>query len=426
MPRTLLVFIGALAVLTGWWYHSQNKDFITNDTVAYVAPAANLLSGRGFVDRSGDSDILITPGYPLLIVPFLAAQQGLGPLILFQNAGRVVLALITAQFAFRINRAPVWAALAGIFFCFDLPTMESANQVMTETFFTLGLTLVLWLLWTETEEPEKHWSNPIPVGFLAGALVLIRPIALFFDVPAAAYLLLARRKFRFRATACFVLAFVCLPALWAARNYAQSGLFVVSTVPGVNMYFYRAAGALAIADPGDFQQNLERREGQFQKEACDRRPDLFADPCPSTWISREVVDEYFFRHGLEVIAAHPLGYLRLALHGAAMIMLGGAAERISSMTGIDYSSAVRLSLAYTVPWALLAIVGLLKLWGSNRRFFWLAGLTVSYFVAASAGAEAYSRYRVPIMPVYVVLIAVGASVVWGRAVRPGIKLAVGA
>jgi predicted membrane-bound dolichyl-phosphate-mannose-protein mannosyltransferase len=42
-------------------------------------------------------------------------------------------------------------------------------------------------------------------------------------------------------------------------------------------------------------------------------------------------------------------------------------------------------------------------------YFMFSFLTVLYFLVISAGAEAYSRFKVPVMPMYALLIGGGAA-----------------
>jgi len=71
--------------------------------------------------------------------------------------------------------------------------------------------------------------------------------------------------------------------------------------------------------------------------------------------------------------------------------------------------AERLVLLITLPLALLAIAGCWYWYRRDRNLFYVLALTVAYFFAVSAGAEAYSRFRVPVMPMYALLAAGGAA-----------------
>jgi CHASE2 domain-containing sensor protein len=95
-------------------------------------------------------------------------------------------------------------------------------------------------------------------------------------------------------------------------------------------------------------------------------------------------------------------------------MLAGSPASLSALTGISFNSAAKLLLVYTMPMFLLSFVGLWGFWRANRAFFWLAALTCVYFVGISAGAESFARFRVPIMPIYGILVANGIALAFDR------------
>ena len=59
----------------------------------------------------------------------------------------------------------------------------------------------------------------------------------------------------------------------------------------------------------------------------------------------------------------------------------------------------------------LAMAGLARIRKTNKQLFYLITLITLYFILISAGAEAQSRLRVPIMPVLVLPTATGLIVI---------------
>jgi hypothetical protein len=116
------------------------------------------------------------------------------------------------------------------------------------------------------------------------------------------------------------------------------------------------------------------------------------------------------------VARHPLAYIKLALRGIGMMMMTGSPASLSGMTGLSFSVAAKILLLYTVPCLGLALFGLQQCWNRNRAFFWLAALVIGYFVAVSSGAETFARFRIPILPLYAILIAQGLDSA-GRKIR---------
>lgn len=404
----VLISIALFALATNFLYFAHFSNFYSADSSTYITPASNLLGGHGFTDSDDRPEANRTPGYPLLITPFVWAGIDLRYLVMFQHLMLALLAVATAAAAFQVSRSRRQALLAGILLSIDLPMLEAANTILTETMFTVTFAAALWLLWTGSRQPEQPWMGRLLVsGLLAGASVLIRPIGVFFFLPAALYLLLAGKRFRLRAALVFTVAFACFPLMWATRNYHKAGYFQVSSISGFQLLGWRAAGVVALNDPGDFNSNVAKRRAQLEDQACRELKVLYGKSCSELSFAQK--SEYQMRLSRKILAQHPIGYLKLALRGAAVMLLDGGPTSLEGMTGINPHRGIRLLLIYTVPAFCFAVVGLLRLWNTNRRLFYLSFLTISYFVTVSSGAESYSRYRVPIVPVYVILIAAGVD-----------------
>src|SRR5882724_8977671 len=411
----ILILIAALASLTSVLYFAHFHDLYTDDSPGYIRPAANLLAGNGFTDAQGHPDTFRTPGYPLIILPFLWAHLDLKYLVLFQHLLRVVIIVATAAFAFQLSRRQ--ALLVGILLSIDLPFLRSANNVMTEIVFTLLLGIPLKLLWTESIKSSQRMIHCVAAGLICGATVLVRPVSIFLFVPVAIYLLLVRRSRGWLAAFAFSAAFLCLPLAWAARNEIRAGYFGISSISGYSILQYRAAGVLAINDPGDFYANLDKRQIELEAQACQELQRLRGTDCAQ--MSDPAKSAYYAQFGRRIVARHPLAYIKLALRGFGMMMLTGSPASLSGITGLTFGVAAKILLLYTVPCLGLALWGLKEFWSRNRGFFWLAALIIGYFVAVSSGAETFARFRIPILPLYRILIAHGLDSAWQR-IRSGL------
>lgn len=410
--RSILCIVGILALSTSFFYFVHFRSFYAPDSPSYLAPAANLLEGRGFLDAAGGPETLRTPGYPLFVVPFLWMGLNLKYLVLCQHLMRALIALAVVTFAFRISHSRKSALIAGVLYCIDLPTLESANSILTEMLFTTILTIIFLLLWNESRNQHEHWTRAVVIGLLCGAAALIRPIGIFFFLPATVYLWLVRERFRIRASLVFVMSFACLPLLWMARNYHQTGYFIFSSISGADLLSFRAAGALAINDPGPFAANFRRHRDELDALACEDLIRLYGRECSELPIP--LSHEYYGQLGRKILLQHPAATMKLTLRGIAVTMLDGGATSFAEIAHISPHTAIEVLLLYTVPVLCLAIAGLTWIWRENRQCFYLAVLVMLYFVFLPAGAESYSRYRVPIIPILVVLAATGLDFILDR------------
>jgi hypothetical protein len=134
-------------------------------------------------------------------------------------------------------------------------------------------------------------------------------------------------------------------------------------------------------------------------------------------LSVSIRSAYYSKVGVGILVRHPFAYLKLALRGSGMMMLTGSPASLSGITGLNFNVVAKLLLLYTVPCLGFAVFGLKQYWTSNRAFFWLAFLIIGYFVVISSGAETFARFRVPVLPLYSILIALGLDSAWQRISR---------
>lgn len=385
-PLHRVLLIGVLAVVTHFGWFAFDRDHIEYDSALYLRTAESLLEGRGFTDR-GVPETLRTPGYPLFVAALKAIGFNLRGIALVQHLFAVAIVVFLARSGWTV---------AAVVLAIDLPTIVHANKILTETLFTLLLLIVFVLAW--------RGERPIVAGLVLGAAALVRPIAVLFFVPLSLYFFWTRRR---ALIAPFAVCALLLPTVWVIRNYRATGVATLSSVSGHHMLFLKAAGVLAIEDPGDFTANLHRRQSEMQALANRRTSPLL----PHARRAQEQL-----RIGREIVQRHPLASVKLAARGVAATMLGGGAHALVELTGISRRAAERLLVAYSGLLLLLAIIGAVRLWNADRRLAALIILTIAYFVGLSAGAESYSRFRVPVMPMYAM--AISAALTRARAATP--------
>ena len=117
---------------------------------------------------------------------------------------------------------------------------------------------------------------------------------------------------------------------------------------------------------------------------------------------------------MPIILNDPAAAVLQAGRAFVMIMFGGGANMLAGMTGMTESRARIIALAYTAPLALLACVGVPYWWRIDRLAAALMLLTIAYLVVMSLGVEAYSRFRVPFLPLYAMLAGGGAAALADR------------
>ncbi len=144
--KGFLIPIALLALVTNFLYFAHFGKYYSPDSPTYKTPAVNLVQGHGFTDSDGRPETNRTPGYPLLIIPFVWAGVDLRYLVIFQHLMLALLAVATAAAAFEVSGSRRLALLAGILLSIDLPMLEAGNMILTETMFTVSFAAALWLL----------------------------------------------------------------------------------------------------------------------------------------------------------------------------------------------------------------------------------------------------------------------------------------
>ncbi len=406
----LLIFLLALTLDMGWW--SLDKAYFTPDATTYLVPARHMRAGLGFTNERLEPETRRTPGYPAMVAAVEDLGGDLEDLILLQHLVRSLLAVGVFLLTERVLRSPPIAVVAGALYALDLTSVIWANRIMSETCFTALVTALfaMTLTWPSRGLACAWWS--FALGFVGGSSVLVRPVALFLPLPIGLYLLLTRRTRALVPFLLMVAGFAVLPISWAWHNWNHVGVATLSSISADNLLLYRAAGALAEETVGPFDRNLPQAQEALAaaaRQEGERTLGPAFEHLPHAKRAR-----VYTRVALRVLEDHPWGALRLTARGVATTLLGGGATDLMAVTGLPPAVARAVVLSYTAPVLLAAILGWVYLFRRHGRMFWATILFVLYFVGISAGAEAYSRFRVPAMPMYAIAASAGLFFAWNR------------
>ena len=380
------------------------------DSAFYTVQAESLVDRGASLDAVGKPETRYPPGYPLFLAAFLASGLGYAGAILTQHVLWVVIVAATVWLVLRAGAATTAAISAGLITALDLPGVQSSISILSETLAAAMVIAAASVTWLAMRAPSVaaaiRWS--ILAGILGGVTALVRPIAVALGLPLAVALTIgADRRWRWRAAAVLLATFAVVPAVWTIRNVRETGVATFSSLGGINLLHYRAAGTLAIRDPGGIDANLVRRRDELEQRACRALEAEHQRPCESlSWAERSTT---YAETAWPIILGDPIATGRQAARAAAMTLLGSGASLLSEVTGISEPSARIVCLFYTVPLALLALAGIPYWWRRNGPFTWLVLLVIGYLIGMALGAEAYSRFRVPVIALYAILCGGGVA-----------------
>jgi len=397
----------ALGVFTHSAYLVLDHQHYGVDTPSYLIPADNLLHGQGFTNELHHPEIRRTPGYPFLLAIFRVAPLRVEDLVLVQHALCVLLIVAVAAIALRIADNLVVTLIAASALSLDLATLRIANLLLTEITSTALIALAGWTLYQGMRQRANRVLLSAAAGALGGCAALVRPVGILYFVPLSICLLLELKRRALVPILVLVTSFLLLPLLWAARNFVEADYFGISTIGAEDILYYRAAGTLAIQQPGKYFDNILRVRGVLIQQTCAELELSYERDCSQVTESQKA--SYCTHKGLNIVLRNPLSYLKSTLLALAYIVFGGGAEALSRISSVGPRLSEYVVLFFTVPEACLAIAGCWYWYRRDRNLCYLLVLTVGYFLIISAGAEAYSRFKVPVMPMYALLIGGGAA-----------------
>lgn len=367
------------------------------------------------------------PGYPLFIRLVSPSAD-----VFAVVAAQIFLATLGVAAVYLVTRhlfGPKAASFAGWVVAIDPVSILTANMVLTEALFTVLLFLGVALFLMTMRQPILWWASAS--GLLLAGATLVRPVASLVPVVlVAAALFLIRAPWSRRAlVAVILIVSFCLPVgAWVLRNKARGGVATLSSVTGIILLEFRAAGAIA------------EEEGISFAEAQDRTHDLLADHIGRENLRQALAQrfeatgvtglpagldplplaELEARLGREIILDRPWGALKTTIKGMGALFFGPGTETIARTTEQVASGTTHDLLRGAIVGGQLlllcmlyaaALVGIARVRRDREAFPVLAVLVVvvACLVVVNSGPETYSRFRVPLVPLMAMIGGYGLS-----------------
>jgi len=427
--RRALILVVLFSVLTkavlGIWVFSDNPQgvFESSDSYEYHRLALNIIRHGSFSQSPSpplEPETIRTPGYPFLVAG-LYQLIGIRPHAMV--AIQIGLSVATMLAAYRIASllfGSTAGLLTAVLLAIDPVSLYYSQVMMTETLFGTALTLSLLCMLYSSRVPSL--INPCatgiglalatytrPTGYYLGMLL---PVMLFFTIRRSAGWRLA-----ITSAGLMWLVFAMLVGAWQVRNYVSTGSAEFSQAKNQYLLIAKAAAIVAMRDGISLQDAQQRL---VQEHATLLRPDVRR-------MSQANLLESQGKFAEAIVMAHPLLLARTTLTGTAANLLGPS--NLAHLFGSD-NVALRnaffqkefalfpfrdwvltlsswmfgllfLGVLYTGVWVLLRHRGR---WNADLAFLLL---TAAYVILVSSGPEAYSRFRMPVMPIFCILAAGG-------------------
>jgi hypothetical protein len=402
--------VRAVVAVAGYSRHATGSP----DTMTYMRPAASLVASGRF-DSYGAPELSRTPGYPML----LAADDVVGDVVPVTLALQVVLNTATvfavAVLALAMGGGTRIAVLAAGIYALDPSSIVYVSKILTETLFTAIVTAMLIAL--------ACWVRVARTRYLvASALLLavgcyVRPILYYAPVPLAVVVgAVAWRRHALgwralvHAVAFFIVAAVPIAA-WQARNMVVAGYDRFAAITDVNLLYYRAAGVVARRSGEPIEQVQQRLRSALSADST-----LNATGRVARGRERAARYHAMRAQARTILVNDPDAVALDALAGVARTLFGRDTSGWALLFGANPGSlGWRLvTVVLTVFWLPVFALGLVGLLRSGFSFYAIlpALVIAAYLVAAAAGPEAYSRFRLAIVPLITVFAASGGLYIW--------------
>lgn len=337
-----------------------------------------------------EPDLTRTPVYPAFVAACYAAA-GPSPLVVVLAQCVVAAGTCLAVYAagarlFGRRPAVVAAGLVAL----DPLSVRYATLLLSETLFTALFAAGLLCAAAYCRRPSAGWA--VGTGLSVGLAVLCRPIAALWPPVLVAWMVgLAWRHRSWRPVghAALVLALVApMVGAWVTRNSAVGGLPVLSTIPGINLYYHRAAAVVA------------RQEQVPVEEARQRLADRLHEAGREGGLGPAEEYRLMEEWGWHIVSTGREDYLRESWDGAVRMM--GPQEPLAP-TGVAAEAVDGAERVFLVTLYALAAYGTVRcLRGPDRYDLLILPAAVLYLIVLS-GPEAYPRFRVPVVPALALL-----------------------
>ena len=444
------VFGVALAVrLVALW--AGVDATLVKDEIAYAARAEALLDGRGYLGsyqswvRHPGWKLMELPQYPGAYQPpgyptFMAVVMALtgrsllavkGVQCLLSAASCVlVFALGRRWFGERVGRLAAWG-------CALYPNLIAYSHLLwSETLFIFELLLLLWLLFGTPAGRLPSPGRAVAAGIVLAAASLTRGTLLYFAPVLGVWLWLLAdgetgaprrplspwRPALGRAALVGVVALAAI-APWSWRNHrVPEGFVLIDTNAPYNLWRGNAEGALLARDlPGvphyswPFESLPLHPVASLDGRALIER---FRAEQRYTEPTDLAIASYANRAAWRAIQADPARALRNAgtkwvdMWNPTSFLLRhyelGAYGPVSDFTrgGVSVAAVATYGVVCS-----LALVGAVR--GRSDRRVWLILVFVAYFSGVSMLAFGLTRFRLPLIPLLMLLAAFGVGQ-WGR------------
>ena len=357
-----------------------------SDSVRYLSLSRSLVEGCGYRYECGeDFTMFDPPAYPMLLACLLKFSPNFQLVFLVQcllDALNVLLLFGLSKILFRQSLPGL---LAGLAYALYYPNFLYTVWLLTETLFTVLLTLFL-LLFTLATIRRRRWLFCL-TGCVFGILCLTRPTPVYFlPILLVLPIIKERRMTAVLQAGCLLAGFLVVQAPWLAQGPRHYGRWVVGSTGGGQVML----GGVALEYDGD-QDTQVHTNSPFQAVRMSALPKDEQDR-----VAKQMACEEFLRN----LRKTPGRALGLMMRQVSRLYLNVPFKRPQSWNSYAVAGLNAIIL-------LTGMVGLVL--GRRNRGVLFIGLFIAYFTALHSVTCAVIRFSAPLMPAWLLLASLPVS-----------------
>lgn len=398
-----ILIILIIKILFGFYLKNTNPDFFyTTDSYEYINSAKQICENQKFNDINNDPEIKRTPGTSFLLLPAVCLDLDLVSYTFLLN---ILMVLLSAYFTYKIVRLldiKVKYQLIFLIYLIDPTLSKHQYNILSDILFLFWFTLALYFF---IYGLKKNNFYCLFFGFFFITVgTFVRPITIYLPYCLSIFFILFyffnssfRKKFRYPiiiATLLGLIVHLTLTQLWTNRNYQTTGIKEFTYIKVLNDYLYKTAGIIAKKQKRNFLD--VHKEFKYNVEKFSKKEFII-------FSNNEVK---------KAIINYPFETIMLGIEGAIMTLFTPGTGQYARMFNIseknyDFSRNIfiGIGLIWIIIMGIFAILGIIKI--DKNIFFLIVALIFLYLLVASSGPMSYSRFRIPFMPLIVILITCG-------------------
>ncbi len=396
------------------------QAIFSGDSQSYLEPASTLWHSFEFKDATGAEEVFRTPLYPL----FLSLSYGLNlKFEMYFFLSHFLLTCIVLIYVQRIGLligTKKLSQIAAILLLLNPNFLLFQNKILAEHLLTAALLMCVYyhVAGYKNNKPSFIFISFILATFctFTKPVMILFPLILFSFAFVKMFSIDLKKKYRYLAAAALgVAVHVIAVSAWSNYNLERAGTSEFATVSSYNMNSYLAASIIASGTGRDWADLQQKFSVEYFSLPTSERSKFAFETLVQAVTTHPTSAAIIFTKGLATNMLEPgwgewLSNFGLRQKGSGIIY---QYQSLSTTEFIKYlwSQETLLLLSTGAGLMCVILIWLAFFYGLSRHPLTLPTLlmaaTIFYMLAVSAGPQALSRFRMPVLPLILLISSQG-------------------